>query len=604
MSKEKKPGHKLTGRGGKPHGDERKGLWALAGQKGAPEALDLYNEMVSQFNVDPSLESPIGITTSIESENVPRVPEEIASESQDSDEGRVYTQSYLPLMEPPETSAEAEESYPQIKLSFFTPNVSNDPEFQAYAKEFFGSSILAAEAIAHLESPVKNERSEVFLKREKLKKERYLTANPSRASEEYDSLRERQLKQTREWAQRNVSNNLYTALGNKFNLTEESSTSFLSRQLGMGTTALREIHQILLPGESPLKNEVELPSLSPWHDIQAFLSPNTVSKLQEQIKDIYLLSEINAEIEAANPQNNAGKKLSLIQKLLDEQLFEGMSGQTESTTYKAIFSRGENLLRGIEGITEEISTNNLSFGQNVKEIELQMRTMQNTGIKMYTNANEKSPTSAIAKVLKKALSRATKPGANEEIDAINDVTDTYRLKIAVAGGPDEVDTAMYRVLEILNNPDNSDHLIETDIYGKPIHSKVNSAAIRTWEDDTKINRTSDQSQDEDVFRNRVQIYFSDLHHPVEIIFQSLEEFLRGEFNVGHYNEKKGKFSGIAHELYTIARTKGVFGLLFNKRVYSEPAYQDVDSTSKIAMEHVARKLRKQNLVPNLTKKNP
>lgn len=593
----------------RPKGPERRDLWWIASQPSPTSVLAEIESIVNSFPPEvvesqTSQQEVAAIESPRHGEELPTAVsvapitnEAILEVSDGTQKTDVYTQAYLPSMEPPAIPESSKRPRIPVKLSFFRPDATQQPEFQAFAKQYWGpSNLMAMEAIAHLESPVKNGRSQIFLDREKRKKERYLASHPQVPEAEYDEMRKRQWEQMKKRTQIRGVKNFYREIENEFPITGEKTPIYVSRHLGHGTNAVEGIHRTVFSyEESPLKNENQLPSITPWRDTMAILSPNVDRKLQEQAKTIYLTAHESATIEATNPKDLAGKKLSLIQALFDKKLFEGLTGQTHDVTVKGVFSRGENLLLGVEGATDGISTTNLQQGQRVKERTLPMRVMQDTGILMYTNANAKDPTSGISKAFKKAVLRANKPDGREDLDSINDVTDTYRIKFAVMGGEQEVDTVMYKVLEILTDPNNKDDLRARDEYEQPVGGDIGATVIKKWEDDSMTNGTSDQADDV-IFRNRVQIYFADLHHPVEIMFQTMEEFFRSEYNVGHYDDAKGKFTGAAHKLYEIARAKLIAGVLFDKSIYTDPKHQDLDGSAKKAMEIAAQELRKQDVV--------
>ncbi len=572
----------------RPKGRARKDIAWIASQPEAPKLFSAVEEIITHFPEAAAKAHKI---------------EEPTLQVSPPDEELVYL-SDVPVFTDPVEMPQKKPRIVQphsVHLSYYEPNADDQPVFRDLAKHYVGSRhrLAAMEAIAHVESPVKNERSQVYVEHEKRKRERYLANHPDMTRAQYDRMRKAQIEQMKKGLQKRVVDNVYRTVQDTLQADdEESPRRFLGRHLGIATEAIEDIHRTVFPGsESPLRNEVQLPSISPFHDMMTYLSPNTDQMLREQIKGIYLTADTTAKIEKTNPKNKAGRKLAMIQRLIDRRLLVGKTGETRPHTVEAVFNE-ETILQEVikpeSGITEE----DLPPGYQIKARELPMRVMhddEGNEILMYTNANEKNLISGVAKAFKKAKYRSEKPGGTDDIDPTHDVTDTYRIKFAVMGGDKEIGIVMDRVLDTLLDPNNKKHLVERDEYGRPIRTAVDAEIVKDIEDDSHTNGTNDQTK-ETVFRHRIQVHFTDLPHPVEIMFQTMDEFLRGEYNVGHYDEVSGGYSGAAHELYTIKRDKLAAGVLFNKDVYTDPDHRDLEGSAEQAMDIKALELQRRDVI--------
>lgn len=557
----------------KPHGKDRVAIDFFASQK---DGRALY-ELTQSINADSSSSA----TTSSHEANPPQVYQE-----------ELFSLEELQGMPPQdETKVPSRTIQPHaVHLSFYDPDADKQPEFINFAEHFLGRSwLMALEALAHLESPVKNDRSQKFIDKEDRLRIRYKEAHPGMTNKQYKAIRTKQLADLKLQTAEHIAKKLYPIATERYRIVDEIPIRHLSRHIDTGTKAIDDIHSVVYPHEeSPLLNEVQLKSISLVQDIMTYLSPNTDPKLREQIKHIYLNADTSALIESLNPHDEAGRKLAMIQRLLDKELFEGLTGHTESRVVRALFD-DQTTIRRIVNEDEQILIDDLPAGWQIKQRELPIRTMKGTDIKLYTTANEKSASSSIVKAFKKASQRVERGGA-DDLDPIHDVTDTYRIKFTIAGEDEDIEKVMDRVLDILIDPKNKRELLERDEYGRAIRTKIYPEIIEDIEDDSTTNRTKDQANDV-VFRKRIQVKFADLTHPVEIMFQTMEEFFRGEYNIGEYDKDKGKYTGAAHDLYDIARSLPAVNALFNPAVYKGQQYADHATSAKDAMDNKARELR-------------
>lgn len=500
-------------------------------------------------------------------------------------------QSIAEIEEPP--ADDSQEG--TLTLSMFGPGTNE--ELTPLVRNFFGPNSLILEQAAHLTSVDSDDnpalqkpspRTQMFLEREERKKIQYLKTHSSISSEEYDEYRRKQLMDDTERAKRKANKSFYTQVVDSFTISGESPKKAVDRHLINGTDTLSYLHRTIFPAiADPSRNEVQLPSVNAAEDLMTIASPSTDQVLAEQLKQRYLLGHISAEIESTNPDNAAGRKLSKIQQVLNKDFFKGKTGQTEYQTVLGVFSNDTNELISFAESEEET----LRESTHIKECVLPMRRMKDTNIAMYISANEKKPSSGITKALRKAISRDEK-GQGDSIRPSTDVTDTYRMKFVVQGGEENVDIVMNKVFDILVDSENQSTLTEHDEYGNPIYADEILEVIKDVHDDSAINGDKDQSKG--VSFKRIQVEFEDLTHPVEIMFMTMSEFFTSEYSVGIPHE--GKFTGAAHELYSISRATQVGEIIFDNSVYQNDIYENLPEQASLALNAKADELRRRKKI--------
>lgn len=444
-----------------------------------------------------------------------------------------------------------------VRLSMFKVENADEVDGGRLAGEFYGYER------KWLAASVDKDSERFQMREERLKKAR-LKKNPSMSPDEYDQQRKAELDKNDRFATRRVNTTFRKTISERFGIPEDQAMNFANDQFTHAADAMRYFTDTLYPhrGALSMRNEAILPPISPAETVKTIASQNTDTVLQFEERRRQLLAYVSAEIETENKSPEAAKKLSLIQALLDRELFSGRTGSTTSVKIRALFNSETNDVLFIDKIDGTIPKQEELYPENshLKTCEVPMRTIKGTDTLVYTNPNQKRQSASITKAVRKAFGRDQK-NKGDLISGAEDVQDIHRIKFAVFSGPDKLEDLVDRVYNAI--VDNQHTLTELDIEGQPINGK--EVVVKDIRDDSQTNGSKDQSAN--VSFRRLQVVFSDLPTPVEIMFQTVGDFLKSEYEVGEYDSPKGKYKGAAHELYEIHRLMDIRPLLLPREIY-------------------------------------
>lgn len=427
-----------------------------------------------------------------------------------------------------------------VRLDGFLPENGQEVDEGKLVAEFFGYGRRWRAAYSNPDS---------FKAREDTRERRILGENPDKKAElEYREKRARQIDDSDRHAARSINTRFRRAWAEYFDKSEKDSMDDAEEHLDHAADAQRYALRTLFGqrGAVSQRNESVLPILDPNKVVEVMSSDNSSLTLKLETRKRFERAFISADISTFNRSREARRKLTMIQDLLNEKLFSGMTASTVNITIRAIFDDVTNAINFVEGVDGKIPDDSeLPEHTHIKTKVLPMRAIQGTGLLVYTNPSEKTQASSIMKAMKKALV-SKEEGRGELIAGAEEVQDINRIMFAVFGNENDRDALIDTVFNIL--VENQHRLAERDIEGRPILPRSGDVIQDIIPDDKTDGRPG---QSENYRSRRIQLLING--QKIEIKFQTMEEFLEGEYEVGVFDKKKNKFTGAAHGLYEIQR---------------------------------------------------
>jgi hypothetical protein len=419
---------------------------------------------------------------------------------------------------------------------------------------------------------------EALKKRDAKLQQAYLRKNPISSAAEFQAQRELDKKRTDMVANKLVFTRFRNAITEDLDVTAETPMHFADRHLDHASTAYNTIHDRLFPDDvSPLRNEAAMPIINPAKIIETITSPKTGEELRKQTIDRLLLAKISGEIEAKGKVEQGSIKLAQVQAVLDTYLFDDPVGSTTTMKTRVLFDDKTNTPLFVEGV--DTPKLNKEEGTHIKTITLPMRSLRESAVKVFTNPDRKKMPSAIEKALKKAILRKQETG-DDTIRPAKDVTDMNRAIVVPLEGREFTKGLTNNIADIL--VEHQDELTGLDDYGNP--TLFAGGIVKDIRPDSDPNGTPDQGKP---VYERVQVEFTDLPNPLEIIVQSARDFYESQYQVGLYDKKRKKYSGNSHSLYNIARSRMVAPTLLNGS-YNEKKARKTYHRTAAQLKSIAR----------------
>lgn len=402
-----------------------------------------------------------------------------------------------------------------------------------------------------------------FSEDEENKKKRYFTSRPNAKEEVYDLRRERETERRKTSTKVRVNKAIFNNLQEEFELNNEDEALAFFHRHWQGAIAATQRHidvvhkgQIKLPSELLMKH-------SPADLIAMLVAEDTAPELRKQIQTTLLLSRISAELEAST--KGADEKLAQLQLLFNEKLYEGKIGETTEVTKYALYSKKNNELiadpTDIEPTSLHEDVQRKKITANTRKVQIGKNGDSKT-VPVVQIINTKDPSTGIEKALRKARKEQTKTG-RETVSTNEYVGDTHRMMFVVLGDMQDTEDVRGKLVDVI--ADNFDVFEK----GKPEDVHI--------EDEAKID---EEGKSDKYNRLRIKLQFKGIEKKIEIILQTLPDYLRANYDVGTYDEEKGTYTGQAHALFEITRAQNLSNIFlpnFNGTVETKAL---LDQTAK------------------------
>lgn len=410
---------------------------------------------------------------------------------------------------------------------------------------------------------------------EKSRRTTYLKKNRRVSKDEYDEKRIEEIDRQTRTSKRQINDTIYKNIMDEFNLkSTDEAESFFQKQWDTGVKAT-EKHISVVYGEDGyfLHDEMKMEGQTPADLIQLLVSKTTDHELREQIKTNLLLSRIAAELETS--AQGAGKKLAQLQTLFNKKLYVGKTGHTETITKYGVYTDTNELVG--DPVDKKPEEESIPRGIHYKKILTKVRTIPNAkngDIKVVQIANIKSPETGIEKALRKTLKERTE---NDLVKTNAFVEDTHRMMFVVMGDKEQAEEVRGKLVDTIG--------ANYDAFGTrvPEDVQISDAA-----------KSEDQGKSKEYKRLRIKLTFKDIEKPIEIIIQTLPEFLRGSYNVGEYDGATDTVSGPNHEILEVVRARGVSRLFLPAMDFNHhPAptriqYEDTEQMEQTRVQKIAQ----------------
>ncbi len=391
-------------------------------------------------------------------------------------------------------------------------------------------------------------------------------SNPSRKGKTAETTETQKIKKVKD----KIDNVIYAKIQEEFCLeSPKEARSYFQSKWQQGIAAIEQHAQIVYGQPASISDELKREQ-TPSRLIQLLVSNYTAPELQEQIKTNLLLTRIAGEIELS--AKGADKKLRQLQDLFNEKLYEGKIGETEKVTKYGLFTSNNDLV----GSPQDTRPTDMETpkGTHYKTISANTRT-----VKLHDNmtqvvqiANTKSMSTGIEKALRKTLNASDKD-QGDIVKSSKYVQDTHRMMFVLFGDNDDAEALRQKV-------------------GTTIIDNYGYFETRTPEDilitDAAKNEQAGKSAEYE--RLRIQLAFKDIKKPIEIIIQTLPQYLRGHFNVGTYDAKTDTVSGPNHAIMENVRARTINEVLLSFQPPTEMNPKPAGSRMRRAQTQVQRRM--------------
>lgn len=340
---------------------------------------------------------------------------------------------------------------------------------------------------------------------------------------------------------KNVKNRIdtaiYTKIQEEFGLeSEKEASQYFQTKWQQGLAAIEQHTQIVYGQPASISDELKREQ-TPSRLIQLLVSDYTAPELQKQIKTNLLLTRIAGEIESS--AKGADKKLRQLQDLFNDKLYAGKIGETEKITKYGVFTSNNELV----GSPQDTQPTDIETpkGTHYKTISANTRLVDFDGqmTRVVQIANTKSMSTGIEKALRKTLN-AEERDKGDQVKSSEYVQDTHRMMFVVFGDAEEAEALRQKIgTTIIDNYDYFETRTPEDIH-------ITDAAKNE-----QVGKSAEYE------RLRIQLAFKDIKNPIEIIIQTLPQYLRGHFNVGTYDAKTDTISGPNHAIMENVRARAI-----------------------------------------------
>lgn len=289
-------------------------------------------------------------------------------------------------------------------------------------------------------------------------------------------------------------------------------------------------------------------------------------ELRFQVKRQLYLAHISAQIDSRKLNGRLEDHLLDIEGVFNESLFKGETGKT---SYKEVMAYHDNEINRVLRFREDDEVDlTLLQTAHLKSHLFKVRRIEGLGDVFYTR-RQKEHISSVEKAIRKAIINGG------EIDPMKDVQDSCGIRFVVMGGAQMENDLTRKIPEVLV---------------KDYTQKFPERAIDMIPDDVV---DSSGSQNSSVSFSRIQFYFGDLPVPIEIIVQNLSSYLNSEYEIGGFDETRGRYTGQAHTIYEVNRCLDSLSVLFPQEIYTGV---NLNSIATRKMHSIARDLREMNMM--------
>jgi hypothetical protein len=456
---------------------------------------------------------------------------------------------------------------PVIELSMYEPGSRS---FVGLVDRMFGLSkndLLQQDQLYELINPVSEEEkldeaerqpgSEVILYR-KAERERLAREYPAPVLEE----------------------NFYQFIADAYGIKDRMAAQrFYEGTMNLTNDVFDGIRKEILPfskGRLGLRNEIDPPQHYPSRLFYLLVSPNTDPVLRYEAQRSLTTFPVAAEFINQMWNSKLRAKLNDIMFLLDEQMFEGMTGEAHA---RPVHAWHDETTGRVNRIDEPNSTKKPPQNARLKQHGILMRDMLDMDERAWIDLDEKNLATAIRKSIIKAGDPKEAKTKNRKLGVIaplDDATDLARLVFAVDGGTDQVMRVMARFRELIEEQENYEFLSE----------------VVSVTEDHKTNGRGGQSAH--VKFKRLQVQFEDLPIPVEVQFYDMRRYLNSQLAVGK-KKSNGQYDGGAHDLYNKYRLWKIFRTVYPESIYPDPEDETYEQMAMHYTDQLAADLLERTL---------
>lgn len=374
---------------------------------------------------------------------------------------------------------------------------------------------------------------------------------------------------------RDLNGHFYHAMADVHNVSEDRAQAVYGQSIDRANAFINGIVRDYLMEQKDLyglRTEIQA-DLTPFDRIAVLAgilggeySDRVDNRLRFQVKRQILLADAFTQLMLRRQNGPYSQQHSSLIATLGCHLFTPRQGRmTEQHEIRSFHDNVLNTFIGTDIPEKE------RIGVHEKTSQIEARLVEGLGYVIFNSRRKDDDTAVL-----KALRKATRNGG--VVNPCQDVQDAFGIKIVLLEfgrhvRDDVQNTLVRRVSDIVLK-------CEPDISGIELDDEVGV----------------DANQHKGMFFNRLQVSFQKLEMPIEIMFQSGEDYLNSELEVGRFDAMRGMYTGRAHRLYEINRLldeTGGLGLL--SKLYTPEIYNQEEILRLIRkqMHRLARQLREE-----------
>lgn len=381
-----------------------------------------------------------------------------------------------------------------------------------------------------------------------------------------------------------VDREVYARIAKMFGKSEEAGEQFWKDAINLSDATLNYARGILFADQDRKATLTTNVAIGESRPSSALVRLNHTPYKKRGIQCKYdqgrqlALALLCAEILSGDENGHSRKVLEEITNAFEEQLFID-SNVGDPKPYPTIFSYHTPQTNRLVGLSHEYADPKFSQDLWIKALDYDVRTM---GIRSNEEPLQSVPVlfeerpKDVESTVIKALHRSLKGKLNGGLGSIET-------------GPHSEDRVGLRFVLM-----NGDHCLRDKVTARLEDFLRTMGSVVDIKEDDKVN--PDNGKEGRVQFRRRQVSIADLDSPIEVVVQTLPDYIAYQYEIGEFDPKLKMHNGSAHDLYKLWIVSEVAPYLWPVGVYN---MKDRISKLQIAsFEYATRLARKERIRPS------
>lgn len=383
-----------------------------------------------------------------------------------------------------------------------------------------------------------------------------------------------------------VDRRTYDKVGERYGIATDEREEFWRRAMDLANSTINYARGILFADQerqATLTTDIAWDDGRPSSALEILTMPKRLVGEQcryEQGRKL-ALAGLGAEIIIGDENGHSKAVLKKVNDFLEKNLFIGRKGDPQNYHTFSYHRPGTNELVGFSSqypdpdFAEELWVKSLDYPVRMVGIQDEAGKMVQVGQALY-DPREKELEASVIKALHRSLKANGTKSNGGLIETSPYTGDRLGFRLVIMEG-------RYPLRDRITA--NLEELFETfDDYDKE----------RGIEEDDEPN--PDNGSPDRFKSRRRQVYLKNLTKPLEVIAQSLEDYVSQLYEVGHFDPEKNMHDGSAHELYKLDTVVKVAHILWPPVIF--PKIRHRESQKSSSFEYATRLGRKQRIYPS------